>query len=73
MSQLQQIKQSLTALGQQARQTGAGLAQHSQQFRQQGQQVAQLIGGSAQSKDKQMMAALDHAANAVQQAQRALD
>ena len=56
MSQLQQLKQQITDIGRSARRTSQGLAQFDRSFSQQAAQVEAVIGGSAQSKDREMVA-----------------
>lgn len=73
MSQIQQVKQACHELARGSTQAAASLAQFKRQFDQQSQQVSAAIGGSAQRKDQEVIAALGQAARAVQQAQQALE
>ena len=61
MSQLQQLKQQVTDIGRSARRTAQGLAQFDRSFSQQAAQVEAVIGGSAQNKDREMVAAIEDA------------
>lgn len=72
MSQLSQLKQQIEALGNSARQTSASLRGFSSQFRTHIQEVHATIGGSAQGKDRQVIADLQAASQAVDSAVRAL-
>lgn len=72
MSQLQQLKQTISGLAEASKKTGASLAQFDRQFSQQTQQVQQTIGGSAQRKDAEVVNALQQASKAVKQATEAL-
>jgi len=72
MSELSQLKQTINGLADSARKTGANLASFDRQFGQQTQRVQAAIGGSAQRKDQEVVAALQQASRAVKQATAAL-
>lgn len=72
MSQLQQLKQEINALAQSAKKTGGSLAQFDRTFTQQINQVQSTIGGSAQSKDKEVINSLNAASKQVKTAIQAL-
>ena len=71
-SQLQQLKQQINGLGQAARRTGQGLAQFDSAFARQSAQIQATIGGSAQSKDRAMIASINEAKAKVHAATDAL-
>ena len=72
MSQLNQLKQSVNGVADAAKKTGSALAQYDKQFSQQSQRVQSLIGGAAQGKDREVVAALQTASRAVKEATSAL-
>ena len=72
MSQLQQLKQQVTSIGQSANRTAQGLAQFDRSFSQQAAQVEAVIGGSAQNKDREMVAAIEDAKRKVHAAAASL-
>ena len=72
-SQLQQLNQQPNSLGQAARRNSQGLAQFNSTFAQQIPQTQTTIDGSAQSKDRTMIASINKvkvhtAADALQRA-----
>jgi ABC-type transporter Mla subunit MlaD len=71
-SQLEQLKSSLNAFAQSTERTGQSLASQGKDFQKSSQQISALIGGSATSKDREVMAAVAEAQKAVQQASNAL-
>lgn len=77
MSQLSQLKGEIESIAQQAKATAGQLAAFKSKFSQSASQVQSTIGGSAQSKDKEVVQAIqeaqakvDAAAEALQQAAR---
>lgn len=72
MSDLSNLKQRISALADASKRTATGLAQFEQQFNQQMQGVQQSIGGSAQRKDAEVLAALQQASSAVKNAAQSL-
>ena len=72
MSQLQQLKQTVNALAQSAKQTGQTLATYDGQLKRYNQQVQQAIQGSSQRKDQEIMQAIAAAQKAVATATSAL-
>lgn len=72
MSALTQLKQTINGLAEASKRTANGLGQFDQQFNQQMQGVQQAIGGSSQSKDREVVAALHQASKAVKEATQAL-
>ena len=72
MSQLKQLKEAINGMSKSATDAGNNLAQFEQQFNKQAQAVQQVIGGSAQGKDKQVVDAIQQASRAVKQATSAL-
>ena len=72
MSQLQQLKQQITDIGRSASRTSQGLAQFDRSFSQQAAQVEAVIGGSAQSKDREMVASIEDARRKVHAAAASL-
>lgn len=72
MSQLQQLKQQIVALGASARQTGQSLAQFDQTFSRQAADIESTISGSSQGKDKQMISSIEDAKRKVHDATAAL-
>lgn len=73
MSQLQQLKQQVTSIGQSANRTAQGLAQFDRSFSQQAAQVEAVIGGSAQNKDREMVASIEDARRKVHAATISLE
>ena len=72
MSQLQQLKQTISGLADGAKKTGSNLAGFDKTFSQHTQAVQQAIGGSSQRKDQEVVSALQEASKAVKQAVGAL-
>lgn len=72
MSELAKLKQQIDAIAGSAKKTGSQLGQFDKSFSQQASQVQQTIGGSAQRKDAEVVAAVQHASKAVKQAVAAL-
>ena len=72
MSQLQQLKQQIASIGEAANKTATGLQSFNSQFSQQISGVTAAIGGSAQQKDKEIIASLQKASQEVRQAAQAL-
>ena len=72
MSQLKQLKESINSLAKGATDAGNSLGQFEQQFNKQAQAVQQVIGGSAQGKDRQVLEAIQQASRAVKEATAAL-
>jgi flavin-binding protein dodecin len=68
MSQLSQLKQAVNGCASSATKASSNLASFGKEFGKQTQQVQQLIGGSAQGKDKQVVAAIQRAEKAVKDA-----
>ncbi len=68
MSTVSQLKQSLESLSQASKRTANALGQFEQQFNQQSQSVQSIMQGSSQSKDKEVLAALQQASSAVRKA-----
>lgn len=68
MSTVTQLKQSLSSLSEASKRTANALAQFDQQFNQQSQSVQNIMQGSSQSKDKEVLAALQQASRAVKTA-----
>lgn len=78
MSQLDQLRQRINQIGQDARSQAAGLSAFKPKFSQAVGQVAATVGGAAQGVDTKMIATLqaaekqvDSAINALQQAAKA--
>ena len=72
MSQLNQLRQQVNQLGQEARTQAQGLASFKPKFSQAVSQVGAVIGGSAQRVDQDMIATLQAAEKQVDEAVRAL-
>lgn len=72
MSQLKQLKEAIGGIAKSATDAGQSLAQFDQQFNRQAQAVQQVIGGSSQGKDRQVVEAIQQASRAVKQATAAL-
>ncbi|GAB3795553.1 hypothetical protein [Micromonospora zhanjiangensis] len=72
MSQLNQLRQQIDQLGQQARTQAQGLSAFKPKFSQAVGQVSSTIGGSAQRVDQEMIATLQAAEKEVDQAVQAL-
>lgn len=72
MSQLGRLKQQISSLGEAASKTANGLQGFDSQFSSQIQNVSATMGGSAQSKDQQVIADLQSASKAVKDAVQAL-
>lgn len=72
MSQLAQLKQSVTAVAQSSRGSAGELQRFIQEFNKQITEVQSLIGGSAQRADQQVIQALQGASSSVQQSIGAL-
>lgn len=72
MSQLQQLKEAIGGVAKSATDAGQSLAQFDKQFNRQAQTVQQVIGGSSQGKDRQVVDAIQQASRAVKQATAAL-
>jgi len=72
MSQLDQLRQQIAQLGQDARTQAQGLSSFKPKFSQAIGQVNGIIGGSAQQVDKNMVATLQTAERQVDQAIAAL-
>ena len=68
----EQLKQQITDIGRSARRTAQGLAQFDRSFSQQAAQVEAVIGGSAQNKDREMVAAIEDAKRKVHAAAASL-
>jgi gas vesicle protein len=73
MSQLGQLKGQIESIAQQAKSTGGQLSAFEAKFSQSSTQVQSTIGGSAQSKDKEVMQAIQDAQNKVKAAVEALN
>lgn len=73
MSQLAQLKQALSGVSQSARKASSNLTGFERTFQRQSAQVGQLIQGSSQRKDAEIMAALQAASKAVKQASQSLE
>jgi ABC-type transporter Mla subunit MlaD len=71
-SQLQQLKQSLSAFSQTTDRASHTLMQQSREYERAAQQVLSLIGGSATGKDREVASAIQAASRAVEQAGQAL-
>lgn len=72
MSQLGQLKSQIQSLAQELNNTGGQLSQYHQNLNQQVTQVQSVIGGSAQRKDQEVIAALENANSQVKDAVAAL-
>ncbi|GAA3338675.1 hypothetical protein GCM10017714_10990 [Curtobacterium pusillum] len=72
MSQLSNVKQQLTSIGNDAKTTAAGLAGFKSKFSKAVGQVEATIGGTAQGVDKEMVQTLQAAAQQVDAAIAAL-
>lgn len=72
MSQLSQLKQQISSIGNDAKTTSQGLQGFKGKFSQAVSQVQATIGGSAQSVDQQMITTLQAAEKQVDQAIAAL-
>lgn len=72
MSQLAQLKQTVHQIAEGSKKVAGSLGQFDQQFSQQINTVQQAIGGSAQGKDKEVVAATQEASKAVKSATAAL-
>lgn len=73
MSQLGQIKGQIESIAQQAKTTGGQLSAFKSKFSQSASQVQSTIGGSAQSKDKEVVQAIQDAQAKVNAAVDALN
>lgn len=73
MSQLSQLKGQIESIAQQAKSTGAQLAAFKSKFSQSASHVQSTIGGSAQSKDKEVVQAIQEAQAKVDAATEALN
>lgn len=73
MSELARLKQNIDGIAQSAQTASANLAMFEQKFSQQSQAVQQIIGGSAQGKDRDVMSSIEQASRAVRQAGAALE
>jgi ABC-type transporter Mla subunit MlaD len=71
-SQVQQLKQSLSAFSQTTDRAAQTLAQQSREYDRAAQQVLALIGGTATGKDREVANAIQSASHAVSQAGQAL-
>ena len=72
MSQLTQLKQQISALANDAKNTANGLAGFKSKFSQAVNQVSATVGGSAQKVDQELIQALQMAEREVDQAIQAL-
>lgn len=72
MSQLEQLKQTVSSLSESANRTAGSLAQFNSQFTDQVSSVQAAIGGSAQGKDREVCQAIQQAAEEVKKAAQAL-
>lgn len=72
MSQLGQLKGQIESIAQQAKSTSGQLAAFKSKFSQAASQVQSTIGGSAQSKDKEVVQAIQDAQSKVDAAAQAL-
>jgi gas vesicle protein len=72
MSQLGQLKSQIESIAQDAKSTGAQLSAFSSRFSQSCSQVQATIGGSAQGKDREVVAAVQDAQRKVKDAVEAL-
>lgn len=72
MSQVTQLKEATNNLAKAASDAGKSLAQFEQQFSRQAQAVQQVLSGSSQGKDRQVLEAIQQASRAVQQATTSL-
>ncbi|SEQ08312.1 hypothetical protein [Microlunatus flavus] len=73
MSQLGQLKGQIESIAQQAKSTGGQLSAFKAKFSQAAGQVQSTIGGSAQSKDKEVVQAIQDAQSKVDAAVEALN
>lgn len=73
MSQLSQLKSQIEFIAQQAKAIGGQLAAFKSKFAQSASQVQGTIGGSAQSKDKEVVQAIQEAQAKVDAATEALN
>lgn len=71
-SQVQQLKNSLSAFGKTTDRAANTLMQQSREYDRAAQQVLALIGGSATGKDREVASAIQSASRAVAQAGKAL-
>lgn len=71
-SQLQQLKQALSAFSQTTDRASQTLMQQSKEYDRAAQQVLSLIGGSATGKDREVASAIQSASRAVESAGQAL-
>lgn len=71
-SSLAQLKQTVNGLAEASKRTATGLSSFGTQFAQQITAVQAAIGGSAQKKDQEVVAALQAAAKAVKEATQRL-
>ncbi len=72
MSQLQQLKQQISALSSDAKSTAQGLAGFKSKFSQAVAQVSATVGGSSQKVDQHLISTLQAAEKEVDQAIQAL-
>lgn len=72
MSQLQQLKQQVSSIGQDAKSTAQGLNSFKSKFSQAVGQVSATVGGSSQQVDQKLIASLQAAEKQVDQAVAAL-
>lgn len=72
MSQLQQLKQQLNSIGNDAKSTAGGLSSFKSKFSSAVGQVSATIGGSAQQTDQKIIATLQNAEKQVDAAIQAL-
>lgn len=73
MSQLSQLKETVSSLARQAKASGGQLGQFGQSFGQQTSAVEQAIGGSAAGADRKFVESLNQAKTAVDRAVEALN
>lgn len=73
MSQLRQLKGQIESIAQQAKSSGAQLSAFKSKFSQSASQVQSTIGGSAQSRDKEVVQAIQDAQAKVEAAAEALN
>jgi ABC-type transporter Mla subunit MlaD len=71
-SQVEQLKSSLNGFADSTNRAGQALMSQRSGFEKSSQQVTSLIGGSATSKDREVIAAIEQAKKAVEQAGNAL-
>lgn len=72
MSQLQQLRQQVSSIGQDAKSTAQGLSSFKSKFSQAVGQVSATVGGSSQQVDQKLIASLQAAEKQVDQAVAAL-